>query len=88
MKATSTVWGVVVRGTAIESIARHFCDSYGIPYGDGKPVSVGRVKYIPKQGYVKVDKGRGSVICVILPIKCECTEEAVTKGCPVHYTGR
>lgn len=69
MKATNTVYGLVVRGTAIESIARHYCRSHGIPFLDMPPLSVGRVKYVPKQGYVKVDKGRGSFIAVILPTK-------------------
>lgn len=67
MRATNTVFGLVVRGTAIESIAKHYCRSYGIPFSEGAPLSVGRVKYVPKQGYVKVDKGRGSFIAVILP---------------------
>lgn len=68
MKATSTIYGLVVRGTAIESVAKHYCRSKGIPFGEGAPLSVGRVKYVPKKGYVKVDKGRGSVIAVILPL--------------------
>lgn len=86
MRATNTVWGVVVRGTAIESVAKHYCRSYGIPFGQGTPVSVGRVKYIPNKGYIKVEKGRGSFIAVILPIYCDCTEEEITKYCPRHYT--
>lgn len=87
MKATNTVYGVVVRGTAIESIAKHYCRSYGIPFGNGSPYMVGRVKFIPNQGYVKVDKGRGSFIAVILPPSyhaCMCTENNIVHGCSLH----
>lgn len=87
MRATSTVFGLVVRGTAIESVARHYCKSFGIPVGKGEPLSVGRVKYIPKTGYKRVAQGRGSFIAVVLPVaklECECTEEEIAKGCTVH----
>lgn len=86
IRATNTIHGVVVRGTALESVAKHYCRSFGIPFVDGAPVSVGRVKFIPKQGYVRVLKGRGSFIAVILPMDCGCTEEEIVRGCPTHYT--
>lgn len=84
IRATPTVHGLVVRGTAIESVAKHYCRSYGIPFTDAQPLSVGRVKAVPKQGYVRVEKGRGSFIAVILP-HCLCTEEELHPGCVEHY---
>lgn len=87
LRATNTVHGMVVKGTAIESIAKHYLRSHRIPFLDLPPVSVGRVKFIPKQGYRRVDRGRGSFIAVILPFVCACTEAEVVRDCPIHYTG-
>jgi hypothetical protein len=70
VKAISTTQGVVVSGTAIPSIAQHYCKSYGIPVGQGSPITYGRMKFIPKQGYVRVldAKAGGTFIGVILPL--------------------
>lgn len=67
LKATPTVYGLVVKGTAIPSIAQHYCKSFDIPHGN--PVGYGRFKYIPKIGYIRVPQGRGSFIAVILENK-------------------